>query len=373
MNLVIVSEAPTPHNNFLFGELARESSINISFYYVYDAKTVPQRPWSTVSDKIGSTETYAGLGSWPSFSLLTRAFKAGPDTAFLLIGWNHALLYTVIVLLGTLRKPFVLWSDTPEWSADAPKSVRYYVRSFFLYCWRRSGGAFLVTGKEAGRRYQAIGVDPRRMLRLPFFIPPSSGKDPGMSRLNLRARHNVEQSLFLLSAGRLIHSKGFDLLIDALSQIDPMSGWKLILIGSGPENEALRAQVLRKGLENLVEFVPWVEPESLARYIEACDIFLAPARFDPFPTTIIQALSLGRCVIASDAVYSAVDFIDNGRNGYLFNANNSKDLSDMLRDVISDPARLESIGQAARMKMAEWPVSRGVAIIRDAVSRTVGG
>jgi glycosyltransferase involved in cell wall biosynthesis len=173
----------------------------------------------------------------------------------------------------------------------------------------------------------------------------------------------------ILAAGRLIRSKGYDILIDAVAQLESAGhrDYQVWLIGSGEESERLRAHAVASGLRDRMFFDSWQEPDGLARYMQMADVFVAPARFDPFPTVILQALGYGNPVIASDRVGSAVEFVIDGHNGQLVPAGDASRLFQTLDHLLRARPTIAEMGRAARRTAEEWPVSRGVAILKEAL------
>ena len=60
------------------------------------------------------------------------------------------------------------------------------------------------------------------------------------------------------------------------------------------------------------------------------DIFVAPARFDPFPTTIISAMNAGLAIVAADGVGSARELITTGESGIIVASDSPQALADAL-------------------------------------------
>ena len=117
----------------------------------------------------------------------------------------------------------------------------------------------------------------------------------------------------------MIHQKGFDVFINALALLkdEGFSAWEATIAGSGSLKQDLADLALRLCVDERISFVDWTEPDIFASYIHSCDVFVAPARSDPFPTTIIAAMQAEKAVIATDKVGSAVEFIKTGINGLI--------------------------------------------------------
>ncbi len=109
------------------------------------------------------------------------------------------------------------------------------------------------------------------------------------------------QGPFLLFAGRLQREKGADILLDAMPLlIQRYPGIRLNVLGEGPEEPLLTAQVARLGIQHHVEFqgfrqAPWA-------WFSHADAFVLPSRVEGLPNALLEAIALGAPVVASSCV-----------------------------------------------------------------------
>lgn len=88
-------------------------------------------------------------------------------------------------------------------------------------------------------------------------------------------------------------------------------------------------------------------PEILA----SLDIFVQPSTMpDPFPTTVLEAMAMGKPVIASGHG-GPCEMVVHGTTGFLYPPNDPRALSDRICELIDDPEQRLSMGQAARMRV----------------------
>jgi len=111
----------------------------------------------------------------------------------------------------------------------------------------------------------------------------------------------------VLSAGRLIRIKGFDLAIRAFKTFverstvtEPLGEAELVIIGDGPERCRLEALVRQLGLENHVRFQRWMSRGDLLRAMSSCDVFLFPSLRDGGGAVVVEAMAVGKPVICLD-------------------------------------------------------------------------
>ncbi|MBF9022593.1 glycosyltransferase [Rhodobacterales bacterium FZCC0069] len=131
-------------------------------------------------------------------------------------------------------------------------------------------------------------------------------------------------------AGRFTRVKGFDLLIDAVSQVPGVYLW---LVGDGPEAEALLWQAEDFGVSDRVRFAGWRDDPS--EVIGAADAFVLPSRDEPLGNALIEAWNVG-----VPAVASMTDgpnwYAENGRDSLLVPVGDSGAIADALRRLVED-------------------------------------
>jgi glycosyltransferase involved in cell wall biosynthesis len=117
-------------------------------------------------------------------------------------------------------------------------------------------------------------------------------------RMSSAIRKENGNSFILLFVGRLRYFKGLKYLVEAMKSVDG----KLLIIGTGPEEKALKEKVMRDKLDGKVTFLGDVSDEYLPAYYDACDVFILPSshRSEAFGTVLIEAMASGKPVISSE-------------------------------------------------------------------------
>ena len=118
-------------------------------------------------------------------------------------------------------------------------------------------------------------------------MPQVVASEPGKSLINF------------VSAGRLVASKGFDLLIEALA-LCGNPRLRLTLLGEGPLREKLEALAKSRGVAGQVRFVGF-QSNPYPFFFKA-DAFVLSSHFEGFPNVVLEALTCGTPVIATPAV-----------------------------------------------------------------------
>lgn len=122
-------------------------------------------------------------------------------------------------------------------------------------------------------------------------------------------------ALLLCTVGRLVRDKGHAYLLRAVAQgIARWPDTHLVLVGEGPEDAHLRAEVRRHGLDGRVHFLGFREP--VAAVLKASDVFVLPSLEEGSPVTVLEAMACALPVIASD-VGGVSEMLDAGTTGLL--------------------------------------------------------
>lgn len=134
----------------------------------------------------------------------------------------------------------------------------------------------------------------------------------------------------LISVGRIVGWKGFQLVIEALLQLPE---YKYILIGEGEYLEKLVNLAENIGVSNRVRFLGAIEHRKLPQYLSAGDIFLQPSiGHEAFGITIIEAMACDIPVVASRNG-GIVDIVDEKTNGLLFEVGNIGEMIASIKEI----------------------------------------
>lgn len=100
------------------------------------------------------------------------------------------------------------------------------------------------------------------------------------------------------AVGRLVHKKGFDVLLAALAAARRRGVvFDCTIAGSGPEGDALRKLSGELGLDDNVAFLGW--RDDIGACLADADVFVLPSRDEPFGIVCLEAMALGVPIIAT--------------------------------------------------------------------------
>ncbi len=159
-----------------------------------------------------------------------------------------------------------------------------------------------------------------------------------------------ENKKIVLFVGNLMPVKRLDLLLQTFSQLK--DDVVLVVVGGGYEEAKYKKMVVDLELGSRVKFVGrCFDQIQLARYYNIATAVVVPSDAESFSLVVVEALSSGCPVVASDIPGIRSRIVD-GRDGYLFQSGSSNDLKEKLEKVLLlSPEQRNAMGERGRAKM----------------------
>jgi colanic acid/amylovoran biosynthesis glycosyltransferase len=211
--------------------------------------------------------------------------------------------------------------------------------------------AFTVTVCDANVRHMSGMLGARaaaRIKRLYNGIDLESFRPGGARR---RERH-------VLSVGRLVEKKGFDVLIDSFTRLLARGvDFTATLVGEGEEREAIRARIEAAGLASRVELAGALDQARVRTLMQEATLLCLPCKIgadgnrDALPTVLLEALASGLPCI-STPVTGIPEILDDGRCGQLVPEDDVPATARAIECLFADPA-LRAAHAASGRRRAE--------------------
>ena len=148
--------------------------------------------------------------------------------------------------------------------------------------------------------------------------------------------------------GRVSYEKGQDLLINAIESMDESLVAKITVWVVGKISKDNYCDELKQESQKLpVKFLGELSHEDIAKLYKKIDILVNASRQDSLPIVVAEAFMNKKIVIASNAI-GTMDYIEDGKNAYVFNSDSEDDLRINLENVIANFDKLDQIRNAAR-------------------------
>ena len=170
----------------------------------------------------------------------------------------------------------------------------------------------LLEGKEVNLRLIVNGVPDR---------PRSSGHREGPD---------------VFAFGRFAEEKGFHVLIDALGDVSKnQRGLRAVIAGSGPQEDALRAQAHRLGLSHHIDFPGWLSQKEIQGMLDRARMVVIPSIWEePFGLVVAEAMLAGAPIIATSSGFLA-EAIGHSETGFLVPPGDSRALAERMDHLLN--------------------------------------
>ena len=160
-----------------------------------------------------------------------------------------------------------------------------------------------------------------------------------------------DQRPMVLAVGRLSHQKGFDILIRAFSNTLAKKGFQLTILGEGDQREMLEHLIKELNLEDQVYLPGYHEHPEL--WMKKAHCFVLSSRWEGFGHVVVEAMTTGTPVIATQCHFGPEEILEYGQSGKLIPIENQLALEDALVELIDKnqshiPKRIARAQQRAK-------------------------
>ncbi len=185
----------------------------------------------------------------------------------------------------------------------------------------------------------------------------------------------------ILSVGRLVPFKGFEILLEACAELDRRNfDFRCQIVGDGPLRETLENTIAGLRLGGRVELCGSLSQGEVYAKLRNCDIFAlasvidAEGASDVFPTVIMEAMACAKPVV-STTLAGIPESVADGATGLLVPPGDWEALANALDKLVRDSALRSRLGDAGRARMTnEFQVSKTVeplhALFSDCLARS---
>jgi len=174
----------------------------------------------------------------------------------------------------------------------------------------------------------------------------------GADQTLLKMKLNIPDNRIIIGAvSRLRTEKGIDLLIRSFSLIaKEHQRVHLLIVGSGPDEERMKKEVVESGLSSLITFYGQTEWEKSMELLALMDIMVVPSHYEGFGLSAAEAMAAGKPVIASDTS-GLKEVVIHGQTGLLFPVDNQYALKEALEELIKDASLRQQYGNCGKKRV----------------------
>lgn len=156
----------------------------------------------------------------------------------------------------------------------------------------------------------------------------------GIDRSNYRPDLTPRDANRILFVGRLTTEKHIDVVLKALSQLDPALDVTFDVVGGGDQRAKLETLAQQLGVASRVTFHGHASEEDLRTLYSRASVFAIASIAELQSIATMEAMASGLPIVAANAV-ALPHLVHDGENGYLFEPGNADELAARLADVLT--------------------------------------
>ncbi len=299
-------------------------------------------------DYIGQNNGRALLASVLRLRGLISNFQPHAVHSFLM----YSGFVTAAAIKTLAKKPKFIYTDFCHTDAIL-EEVPFTSLKQSLAKWAiKQADLYTTDSRQVIDRMVETGYVDRSLSRfVPSGIDMDSGDRPlkGDARKELAIGDDVKMISVIAS---LVNRKGQHHMINAMkSVLESFHGSMLYIVGTGPEEPALKALAHRLGIADNVVFTGYRVDANL--FIAASDVMVLPSRFEGMPNVVMMAMLLGTPVVATGR-YGTMDLIEHEVSGMLAPWGEPDAIADMVCRVLADSEMAGEMAANARERIREF-------------------
>ena len=240
-----------------------------------------------------------------------------------------------IPIFSTFHTDFVRMQESINLPMKS-KLFRFTWR-YNLYLYKKCSKIFVPSSKSE-KYLMDQGIT--NTVELPLFVDTEKFKEkPG----------NTDENAFVVQfLGRITRDKGAFRLLDVAEKIPERENIKIIISGTGPDEELLRKLTRERGLSSRVELTGYVDEETKLKLLGSSSLFIYPASADTFGISVLEALAFGVPTIVSQD-FPLLDYSKGSETGMItFNFTDPGEIAEYIISLRESKTDYKRLSNAAR-------------------------
>jgi glycosyltransferase involved in cell wall biosynthesis len=243
-------------------------------------------------------------------------------------------------LMGRIARVPVIVAHEHSWSYEGQALRRFLDRQLVA----RGADRLVAISREDQRRMVEVEhIDPARTLFIPIGLPTL----PRVAGHDVRAQLGIQLGKPVIGCVALLRpQKAHHVLLRATALL--VREWpdiQVLLVGDGPERQALERLARELGVDQAVRFLGY--RNDISDVLTALDVAVSCSDFEGSPAAILEYMDAALPVVAT-AVGGVPDLIEPGVQGLLVPPQDPTALAGAIAEVLRDPARRRAMGASGR-------------------------
>lgn len=337
--ITLLTNIPAPYRVATWNRLARLTGGKTKVLFI--APTEARRNWVVPAERMKFDWQFLSRRPDPRHlsaqaasgaAMLLHLFRNRPQ-AVVCGGYDSVAAWICFLWCKLLGKRFVLWLESTARDRRKPGLLKLRLKRWIV----SRADAIAAAGSATTEYVTGLGARRDRI-----FLAPFGGDMEIFSRrsLSIDAAREKRRLGFpprlILYSGRLVRGKGILVLLDAFRIVtSELSEAGLLVVGHGPDREAMRRHARRLGLEN-IHFLGPQPYERMPRYYALADVLVLPTFSDQWGFVVNEAFACGVPAVVSRVAGVCDDLIDEGETGFAVDPGNFSQLAEHVLRILRD-------------------------------------
>jgi glycosyltransferase involved in cell wall biosynthesis len=175
----------------------------------------------------------------------------------------------------------------------------------------------------------------------------------------------------IVACGRLTEQKDYPTLLAAIAALRARRDVRVVVLGDGPLRTYLGLDARLQGVDDIVSFAGYATNPYAA--MRRADVFVLSSRSEGFGNVLVEALALGRPIVATDCPHGPREILDGGRYGRLVPPGNPAALADALDALLGDAALCGQLSASGPARAACFSAERSAEAYEKLIREVAGG
>lgn len=358
IKVLILTTIMAPYRVELFEELGKKSDLTVMYEQKHDA--IRNKTWY-----VKGHETYdtVCLKRWNKplqylkTEVLYHLLRIKPDKV---IAYEYSTITAMFLMLccQILRIPYGINCDGGFVQHHLIKDA---IKRRFI-----SHADFCLAGGNYAKQYlMSYGARRIQIINFTSLHDIDIVKKPVdyIEKCTLREKLGIYEDQVILSVGRIVPEKGFDILLKACSQ-NPMRVGVYII--GGKANEEYMQLIKDYDLKN-IHFINFADKRLLTKYYMSADIFVLPTRGDVWGLVVNEAMACGLPIITTNQCVAGLELVDD-EGGYIVKVDDVSELQKAMRELLDDADRRKRMQLCNLNKIRDYTIEKSADLILENIN-----
>lgn len=332
MKVLFVTNYPAPYRVEFFNELGKKCELTVLFEE--DSKQQKHRNSNWFNENYINFKAIflKQRKMFNKFKLCFDVIKYVNNSQFdIIISCNPSTLTGIYSIIYMKVKGIKFAIEADGAFAKNGKGIKEIFKKFII----GSAEYWISSSSITDEYFLMYGAKKENIFRYPFTSLKQNdilkSKISNNEKLKIKEKLNIKQDKVIISVGRFIDIKGFDVLIKSAKYFSEDYGVYII----GGKATSGYIELINKFKLRNIQFIDFKTKDQLKEYFLAADIFVLPTRGDAWGLVINEAMAYGLPVITTDRCVAGLELIKDNLNGFIVPVDKEKTLAMKIEEVFS--------------------------------------